>query len=81
MNKKITILYIILNGFLYSQFYDVNLLYETNISIKDEHKYILEEFNERIINYFKYNKYAAEYDYLDIPVNINIIYHSIMFIL
>jgi len=77
MNKKITILYIILNGFLYSQFYDVNLLYETNISIKDEHKYILEEFNERIINYFKYNKYAPEYDYLDIPININIIYHSI----
>ena len=77
MNKKITILYLILNGSLFSQFYDVNLDYEKNISIKDEHKYILEEFNERIVNYFKYTKYASEYDYLDIPLNINIIYHNI----
>tara|TARA_Y100000814_G_scaffold281695_1_gene246100 strand:- start:54 stop:908 length:855 start_codon:yes stop_codon:yes gene_type:complete len=77
MNKKITILYLILNGFLFSQFYDIKLDYEKNISIKDEHKYILEEFNERISNYFKYTKYATEYDFLDIPLNINIIYHSI----
>ena len=77
MNKKITILYLILNGFLFSQFYDIKLDYEKNISIKDEHKYILEEFNERIVNYFKYTKYAHEYDYLDIPLNINIIYHNI----
>ena len=77
MNKKITILYLILNGFLYSQFYNINLTYETNISIKDEHMYFLEEFNERIIDYFKYTKYSVEHDYLDIPLNINIIYHSI----
>ena len=77
MNKRIIILYLILNCFVYSQFYDVTLSYEANISIKDEHRYILEEFNETVINYYKHTNYTSEYDFLDIPLNINIIYHKI----
>jgi len=78
MNKKIIIICLILKSCLYSQFYDINLSYEHNdLSIKDEHKYILEEFNNRILNYIKFTKYSPEYDFLDIPLNINIIYHSI----
>ena len=78
MNKKIIIICLILKSSLYSQFYDINLSYEHNdLSIKDEHKYILEEFNNRILNYIKFTKYSPEYDFLDIPLNINIIYHSI----
>ena len=78
MNKKIIIICLILKSSLYSQFYDINLSYEyNNLSIKDEHKYILEEFNNRILNYIKFTKYSPEYDFLDIPLNINIIYHSI----
>ena len=45
MNKKIIIICLILKSSLYSQFYDINLSYEyNNLSIKDEHKYILEEW-------------------------------------
>jgi len=81
MNKKIIIICLILKSILYSQFYDINLSYEYNdLSIKDEHKYILEEFNNRILNYVKFTKYSPEYDFLDIPLNINIIYHSIKLI-
>ena len=73
MNKKITILYLILNGFLYSQFYDINLTYETNISIKDEHMYILEE--EAIdldskydqISTFKMFNHLLPFVYLSMP--------------
>ena len=77
MTKRIIILNLFFTGMLYSQFYDVNLSYENNISIKDEHKYILEEFNNRVLDYLKYTKYAQEYDFLDIPLDINIIYHKI----
>ena len=78
MNKRIIIICLIFTGLLYSQFNDIHLSYEyNNLSIKDEHKYILEEFNSRISDYIKFNKYAPEYDFLDIPLNINIIYHKI----
>jgi len=54
------------------------LSYEYNeLSIKDEHRYILEEFNNRILNYIKFTKYSPEYDFLDISLSINIIYHEI----
>ena len=81
MNKRFVLIYIFLLSTLYSQFYDVNISYEYNdLVIKDDKRYILENFNEKILNYFKHNRFSTDHDFLDIPLNINIIYYNINFI-
>ena len=59
---------------LFSQFNNVTSSYEHSNLIKDEHKYILDIFNEKVKNYFEYNTFANEYDFLDLSIHINIIF-------
>ena len=77
--KQFLIIYLIQLSTLFSQFNSVNSSYEHSNLIKDEHKYILDNFNEKIENYFEYNNFSSEYDFLDISLNINIIFHKINF--
>jgi len=65
---------------LFSQFNNVTSSYEHSNLIKDEHKYILDVFNEKVKNYFEFNTFSSEYDFLDISLHINIIFHKINFL-
>jgi len=65
---------------LFSQFNNVTSSQEYSHSIKDEHKYILDIFNGKVKNYIEFNNFSNEYDFLDIPIHLNIIYHKINWI-
>jgi len=79
MNKKITLLYIILNSLIFTQFNNPKISYEYNdLIIKDNQIHILEKFNQVMIDYYKYNKFS-DYSDLDIELDIHIIYHGINF--
>ena len=53
MNKKITLLYIILNSLIFTQFNNPNISYEYNdLIIKDNQIHILEKFNQVMIDYY-----------------------------
>ena len=81
MYTRIIIISFILINSLFSQFNDINITFDYNdMVIKNNKKYILEEFNEKITNYFKYTKFVFEYDYLEIELNFHIFYHSINFV-
>ena len=81
MVTRILFILIILLQLSFAQFSEVNIAYEHNeLLIKDEKVYILEELNEKIVNYFKNTNFSSHDDYLEIPLNINIIYHTINFI-
>ena len=64
---------------LFSQFNNVTSSYEHSNLIKDEHKYILDVFNEKVKNYFEFNTFSNEYDFLEVSMHINIIFHKINF--
>ena len=49
------------------------------MTIKDEKVYILESFNDIVKNYYIYNNFSTDYEFLDIPLNIHIIYYNINF--
>jgi len=78
MLKKI--LLILLFSSLYSQFGEINVTYEYNQRlIKDNKIYILEEFNQLIKNYFEISNFSSEYNNLNIPIKVHIIYEKIHF--
>ena len=64
---------------LFPQFNNVTSNNEFSNLIKDEHKYILDVFNEKITNYLEFNNFSNQYDFLDISIHINIIFHKINF--
>ena len=81
MLSRIIITYLTLLTLVFSQFQDVEVTYERNdLIIKDKHLYILESFNEIVSNYFKFNSFSNDYDLINIPIHIHIIYHSIDFV-
>jgi len=77
--KQFLIIFLIQLSALFSQFNNVISSYEHSNMIKDEHKYILDVFNEKVENYFEFNTFSNEYDFLDISLHINIIFHKINF--
>ena len=80
MNAIKIILQLIFIQFLFSQFHHVNISYEHNeMTIKDEKVYILESFNDIVKNYYIYNNFSTDYEFLDIPLNIHIIYYGNIF--
>ena len=80
MLKKISFIIIIAN-FIFAQFSSVEISYERNERmIPDEKVYILEEFNTLVKNYFQSSQFSPEYDYIDIPLKIHLIYQGINFI-
>ena len=81
MLSRIIITYLTLLTLVFYQFQDVEIKYEhNNLIIKDKHLYILENFNEVVSNYFKYNRFSNDYDFINIPIRIHIIYHNINFV-
>ena len=81
MISRIIITHLTLLTLIFSQFQDVEITYERNdLIIKDKHLYIIENFNEILSNYFKYNKFSNDYDFINIPLNIHVIYHDINFV-
>ena len=77
--KQFIIICLIQLTTLFSQFNNVTSSYEHSNLIKDEHKYILDIFNEKVNNYFEFNNFSNEYDFLDISIHINVIFHKINF--
>jgi len=78
MLKKILLILLFSN--LYSQFGEVDITYEYNQRlIKDNKIYILEEFNQLIKNYFEISTFSSEYNDLNIPIKVHIIYEKIHF--
>ena len=78
---KNTLLISILFCYLFSQFNDVQVTYEHNERmIPDDKVYILEKFNSLIKDYFENTLFSSEYDYLDIPLIIHLIYEKIRFV-
>jgi hypothetical protein len=78
MLKKILLILLFSN--LYSQFGEVDITYEYNQRlIKDNKIYILEEFNQLIKNYFEISTFSSEYNDLNIPIKVHIIYEKVHF--
>ena len=77
--KQFLIIFLIQFTALFSQFNNVTSSYENSNLIRDEHKYILDAFNEKVQNYFEFNTFLNEYDFVDIAMHINIIFHKINF--
>ena len=78
---KNTLIIFILFKCLFSQFTDIQISYEYNGRlIRDDKTYILEEFNSLIENYLKTTQFSTEYNYLEIPLKIHIIYEKVNFI-
>ena len=77
--KQFIIICLIQLTTLFSQFNNVTSSYEHSNLIKDEHKYILDIFDEKVKNYFEFNTFSNEYDFLDLSIHINIIFHKINF--
>ena len=78
MVKKI--LQILLLSIVYPQFGNVDISYEYNPRmIKDSKVYILEDFNQLIKNYYNISTFSSEYNDLNIPIKIHIIYEKIHF--
>ena len=78
---KNTLIIFILFKCLFSQFTDIQISYEYNDRlIRDDKTYILEEFNSLIKNYLKTTQFSPEYNYLEIPLKIHIIYEKVNFI-
>ena len=61
---------------IFSQFHDVKAEIDMQ-RVKETQKYILSNFTYEIENYFLSNNFCPEYDYLDIPINIQFIIESI----
>ena len=79
MFKKTLIIFTAIN-WLFPQFNDIQLSFEHNdLTIRDDKIYILEEFNSLIKNYFSTTTFSPEYNYLDIPLKIHIIYDKIFY--
>ena len=81
MMPRIIIIYFTLSTLIFSQFQNIEVTYERNdLAIKDKNLYIIENFNQIISTYYLYNRFSNDYDFLDIPLSIHIIYHDINFI-
>lgn len=81
MHKRITIISLIFIKLLFSQFNEIEISYDYNdMIIKNNHEYILEDFNQKIINYFKYNKFTYDHDYLEINLKFHVVFHNLNFV-
>ena len=73
--KKFTIL--LLLSFSFSQFNNIQITLEHNNMLSENELYKIENLEREINNYFKFNKFCQEYDFIDIKLNIQLIIESI----
>lgn len=76
INKLIPLFFI---SFIFSQFVDLQVSIEYNELDQDYHikKYIIEDLDEDIKEYFLLNKFCHEYDFIELNLKIHLIIESI----
>ena len=80
INKLIPLFFI---SFIFSQFVDLQVSIEYNELDQDYHikKYIIEDLDEDIKEYFLFNNFCHEYDFIELNLKIHLIIESINIII
>jgi len=77
MNLKKFILLLLLLSFSFSQFEDIQVTLEYNNMLQKSELYKIDNLEREIQNYFQFNSFCKEYDFINVKLNIQLIIESI----